>query len=135
MSMQNKKTVLVKDVMIPKDSFPIVLEKTFMKEMLVAMDKFHLGIVCIVSREGLLKGILTEGDIRRILLKVQKPFSALMVDDVDNFKITNPVTISPNETLINSVKLMVENSVWDLPVIDDNYKLLGLMGGLPFSCE
>ena len=48
-----------------------------------------LGLVCIVGGEEF-KGIITDGDIRRLLTKIQKPFSALLGDDVVRYECAKP---------------------------------------------
>ena len=71
----------VKEVMLSKDKFPQVNSKEFLKVALDKMSEFSLGIVCIIENKTL-KGIITDGDIRRKLLNVQKPFSAFFSDYV-----------------------------------------------------
>ena len=71
--------------------------------------------------------ILTDGDIRRKLLKVQKPFSAFFVDDASLHSITQPICCKANDLLFKAVTIMGEKKVWDLPVIDKDQKLLGLL--------
>ena len=119
--------IYVKDVMLPLEKFPVLSEKIFFKEALEKMNKFRLGIACIVNNENKLLGILTDGDIRRKLLNVQKPFSAFFVDDVIVHSIQSPITIHYKETLQNSVKIMEQNQIWDLPVINDEDILVGLL--------
>ncbi len=119
--------IYVKDVMLPLEKFPVLSEKIFFKEALEKMNKFRLGIACIVNNENKLLGILTDGDIRRKLLNVQKPFSAFFVDDVIVHSIQSPITIHYKETLRNSVKIMEQNQIWDLPVINDEGILVGLL--------
>lgn len=126
MSIQKNNSLLVKDVMLPLEKFPVVNERTLFKEALEEMGRFRLGIACIVSKENRLLGIITDGDIRRKLLKVQKPFSAFFVDDALNHAIREPVTISSISSLIDAVNLMETMQVWDIPVIDNN-KLSGLL--------
>ena len=78
MSIQNKKTIVVNDVMLPLNRFPVIGERVILKEALENMGFSRLGIVCIVNEEKKLLGVLTDGDLRRKLLKVQKPFSAFL---------------------------------------------------------
>ena len=73
--MSTRTKTLVRDVMLGIDEIPVVSEKTILKEALETMDRFKLGLVCIVEGEEF-KGIITDGDIRRLLTKIQKPFSA-----------------------------------------------------------
>lgn len=127
MSIQRNETMLVRDVMLPLDRFPVIDERVILKEALEAMGKFHLGIACIVDDRKKLLGILTDGDIRRKLLKVQKPFSAFFVDDALDHAIRSPVTTSPPDSLVHAVDVMERKKIWDLPVVDDRGNLVGLL--------
>ena len=117
----------VKDVMILKGNFPIVNKKTILKEALTEMGDAGLGLVCIVNDSEELLGIITDGDIRRKLLKVQKPFSAFFVDDALLHAKLNPIVCQPSDKLKKIVHLMGEKEIWDLPVISKNNKLVGLL--------
>ena len=126
MSTQRNKAVLVKEVMLDLSRVPVVQEATMFKEALEEMGRAGLGILCIVNNNNQLQGILTDGDIRRKLLKVQKPFSAFFVDDALDHSIRSPIVISSNDMLGNAINLMERKQIWDLPVIDDN-ALVGLL--------
>ena len=116
----------IKEVMITTDNFAQVSPSDFFKVALDKMSESKLGIVCIVENKKL-KGIITDGDIRRKLLNVQKPFSALFSDYSIDHAITSPTTCNQNETLISAVEIMEKKQIWDLPVINDNGDLVGLL--------
>jgi len=117
----------VKDVMIPTGKFPIIEKTTILKEALTEMGEANLGLVCIVNENKELMGLITDGDLRRKLLKVQKPFSSFFVDDALIHAKKNPITCSPDNDLKKIVNLMGEKQIWDLPVVDKNKKLVGLL--------
>lgn len=127
MSTQRSDPLLISNVMLPLDRFPVVGRRALFKEALEQMSRHGIGIACIASDEGKLLGILTDGDVRRMLLRVQKPFSAFFADDALDHAITSPMTVSPSDTLRQAVKLMDEKRVWDLPVVDRDGSLLGLL--------
>jgi CBS domain-containing protein len=127
MSTQKNKTMLVSDVMMGLDRVPVIKEAVILKEALEEMGRTRLGIVCIVNGENKLLGILTDGDIRRKLLKVQKPFSAFFVDDALDHAIRSPVTCNLADTLIQSVEVMEQKQIWDLPVVNEKGLLVGLL--------
>jgi len=127
MSIRESKTMLVGDVMIPLNRFPVILENVIFKEALEEMCSKKLGIACIVNKEKRLLGIITDGDIRRKLLKVQKPFSAFFIDDALDHSIRPPITVKPDQTLRLAIEKMEEKQVWDLPVIDTSGVLVGLL--------
>ena len=127
MSTQKNEAILVSDVMMDLKQIPIIQENIILKEALEEMGLINLGIVCIIDSKFKLLGILTDGDIRRKLLSVQKPFSAFFVDDALDHSIRNPLTIAPSETLLNAVDVMGEKKIWDLPVVDRDGILMGLL--------
>ena len=127
MSTLKNKSILVSEVMMPLDRFPVIAENIIFKEALEEMGRSRLGIVCIVNDEMRLLGIITDGDIRRKLLKVQKPFSAFFIDDALDHSIRSPATIGPNHTLKEAIVLMGKKQIWDLPVVDDKGLLVGLL--------
>ncbi len=126
MSIRENK-LLVKDVMLKNDQFPVVNSKELLKETLDIMNHFRLGIACIVNDEKKLEGVLTDGDLRRTLLNTQKPLSALFVDDAIDHAATEFKYVEISSTLIEAVILMGKFKIWDLPVIDHNGKLIGLL--------
>lgn len=126
MSIHNN-SVLVGDVLISLNRVPVIRETVLLKEALEEMGRTRLGIACIVDVDNKLLGILTDGDIRRKLLKVQKPFSAFFADDALDHAIRSPMTISPADLLSYAVDFMDQKQIWDLPVVDKNGLLLGLL--------
>src|SRR5688572_20855873 len=98
MSTRSREGILVREVMLHPDRFPVMGKRVLLKEALEMMGEFRLGIACIVDADRRLLGILTDGDVRRKLLKVQKPFSAFFVDDALDHAIRSPLTVGPDHT-------------------------------------
>lgn len=117
----------VKEVMMKTGEFPSIEKQTILKEALMEMGKANLGLVCIVDQEKKLLGLMTDGDLRRKLLKYQKPISSFFIDDALNHAKLNPITCNPADDLKKAVKLMGEKQIWDLPVIDNEKRLVGLL--------
>lgn len=127
MSTQNNKSMLVSAVMMPLDRIPVIGETVILKQALEEMSRTRLGIACIVDSNKKLLGILTDGDFRRKLLKVQKPFSAFLVDDALDHAIRAPMTTLSTDTLEHAVGMMGQKQIWDLPVVDGEGTLVGLL--------
>jgi len=127
MSIQIGSPLRVTDVMLPPERIPVVGETVIFKAALEEMGRIRLGIACICDDEGRLLGILTDGDIRRMLLTVQKPIAALLVDDALDHAIRTPQTTRPTELLAEAIEAMGRSQVWDLPVVDDHGALVGLL--------
>ena len=126
MSIQSK-LLTVGDVMLSAELTPQTKSTTMLKEALELMDQHRLGIVCITTYDSTLEGIITDGDIRRMLNAVQKPIAALFVDDVRDYCTKNYSSINPDASLKSAITLMEELNIWDLPVVDDKKKLKGLL--------
>ena len=117
----------IKNIVLDKSKSPIVDEKTILKETLEKMVFFKIGIACVVNKNNVLKGVITDGDIRRKLLTNQKPWSALLNDDsIDHCK-NKPITIRDDDSLKKSIDIFRKKKIWDLPVLDKKRKLLGIL--------
>ena len=123
----NLNNLIVKDCMIDINSSPVVKSQQILKEAIYQMETYKIGIVNVIDENFKLIGVITDGDLRRTLLREQKPLAALLVEDVDKYIKKSHLTIFDNYLLINSINLMNEKKVWDLPVINDQNNLVGLL--------
>ena len=126
MSIKNNIKIKVKDVMLPISKVPIVESDAILKDALEKMSMYKLGIACVVDKQNKFIGLITDGDIRRILLSVQKPLSALFMEDILDHISKSPTYIYPELSINEATKLIGEKSVWDLPVVSSDMSLLGL---------
>lgn len=117
----------VEDVMLPLDRVPVIPETGLIKVALESMTKHSLGMACIVDPAGMLKAVVTDGDVRRMLLRVQKPIAALMSDDALIHATTELLTVTPLTGLRDAVVTMGERRIWDLPVIEGDGRLVGVL--------
>ena len=60
------------------------------------------------------------------MLGVQKPLSALFMEDVLDHISTSPTFVDPELSISKATGLIGEKSVWDLPVVSGDMSLLGL---------
>ena len=125
--MFTKKKLIVSDVMLGLDQFSVLGEQAILKDAFEKMSYWNLGISCIVNSEKKLLGVLTDGDIRRNILKIQKTLSQLFVDDALIHAVKKPVTVSSSTSLSQAINLMEEKRIWDLPVVSNNNTLQGLL--------
>ena len=127
MSNNLNKNIIVQDVMITLGSFPVVKKDTILKEAIETMGLSNLGIISVVDNNNTLHGVITDGDLRRKLLKVQKPLSFFLIDDVIDHCIKEPLTTILEVKLMDALKIMEDNEIWDLPVVNENKKLIGML--------
>ena len=115
------------DVMLDLSGFAVVKTDTYVKEVLEVMTKFPFGIACVVDEDGNLKGVFTDGDMRRLTLHRQKRWSALFVDDIMVHAFPTPTTVHADGNLVDSIHLMEDKFIRDIPVVDEAGKLIGLL--------
>ena len=117
-----KRLVLkVDDLMAKGEDIPSVKEGTLLMDAIPIMSKKGLGIVCIVDSSKILKGIICDGDLRRIIEKKIDIYSC-RVDDV---MITGPKTTERDVLAVNALHYIKRNSINNLPVVDDEGRLVG----------
>ena len=114
------------NIMLTPEKFAQVTPDEFLKVALDKMSESKIGIVCVVENKQL-KGIITDGDIRRKLLNIQKPFSALFSDYVIDHAIKAPTVCSDQDSITHALELMEKNQIWDLPVLNCKNELVGLL--------
>lgn len=114
-------------VALPPDRFPVVGERTLLKQVLEEMTRCGIGIACVVSEDdGRFLGVFTDGNLRRMLLRNQKPLPALLTDDVIVHTNRNCTVIHPSDRLIDAVRVMEDKAIWDLPIVERG-RLKGLL--------
>lgn len=84
-----------------------------------AMKEFSIGGIPVIDEQGILKGIVTNRDLR-----FEKDFAKPIVDVMT---ISNLVTAKVGTTLQEAEGILQENKIEKLPVVDENYKLVGLI--------
>jgi len=94
----------VADLMIPKDRCPVFsLEKSSMEQSIADLGTYGLGILLFCSKVPQLTGILTDGDIRRLLNRHKSEIFNLKLNEVINRK---PVTIAPELMAVKALEIM-----------------------------
>ena len=116
-------TYKVKDLMITGDKMPIVQENILFTDVIKTISEYKLGMSMVVDKNGILSGVLTDGDIRRTIIKYQNP-SDLIVNQVMT---SNPKRITEDAYAASALNLMEKHSITALAVVDDNNKPVGVI--------
>lgn len=95
----------VEDVMHTGDGLPRVPEEVSMKDAILEIMNKRLGMTTVVDSQGRLSGVVTDGDIKRILIMSPDIFHI----KVGNVMTRNPRTIRKDELVAAAVKKMEEN--------------------------
>jgi arabinose-5-phosphate isomerase len=89
-----------------RTDMPIVAPDTTIRECLFTMTRYRMGLV-IIMEGGVLEGILTDGDLRRALLKDEYAQSK----NVRNFLVKKPIVIDADSSLEDAEKIMQANKL------------------------
>ncbi len=112
----------VEDLMLTdKDKLPIAEETKSFAEVIELISDKKLGMAMIVNEEGRLTGVLTDGDIRRTLIKYPN-IRPLLAKDVMS---PNPKYISKSDYGASALNLMEKYSITALAVLDENGRPIG----------
>ncbi len=117
----------VRDILLAPDKIPVMAPSTILKEALEMMSRARLGVACITDEDGKLIGLFTDGDLRRLLLRAQKPLSALFADDIIVHARSEFTSIGPDTAISQALALFEQREIWDLPVLDEAGRLVGLI--------
>jgi arabinose-5-phosphate isomerase len=117
----------VRDVMAAGDANPVVGRKACFRDVLETMNAKGMGAVCVVEMDGTLAGVITDGDVRRLLLTTQMPLPSLFLVDAEQVMTTSPKRISADASLEDALDELERYQFWVLPAVESDDKLAGLV--------
>ncbi len=115
--------VEVKEVMLTGEKLPLVRTGSLVEEMLRELDAKGLGAVLVLDGDETLAGIVTDGDIRRALIK----YNDLPHRSVEEVMTRNPKAILPETMAAEALELMEKHLITVLPVVGMKGKLVGIV--------
>jgi arabinose-5-phosphate isomerase len=113
----------VSDVMRSGDAVPKVAPDTLLVDALLEISQKGMGMTAVVDADGRPAGVFTDGDLRRLIAKVQD-FSTLVIRDVMH---ANPRRIHPEQLAVDAVAVMEEFRINQMLVTDADGKLVGAL--------
>ncbi len=121
-SLGQRLRLFVADIMHMED-IPVVDAKEPFARALEVLDKGGLGAVVVTEDEGRLAGIITDGDVRRLVCR-----GGLTADKTAGDLMTrNPRRALPEHNAAEVMDMMEEKRITVLPVADEGGKLLGMV--------
>jgi arabinose-5-phosphate isomerase len=119
-SLGRRLLTLVSSIMKSGKDIPMVSIETMLIDSILLMSEKALGMVIIAENEKLI-GVFTDGDLRRVV-EANKDFQKLVIGDVMT---KDCKSIEPQEPAISAMQLMERYSLYSLPVVDSNNKIVG----------
>jgi len=100
----------------------VVSDHSSFGETLQKMNHHHKNITLVADKKNRLLGILTDGDIRKAILNGVTP-----KDNVQNAMNKNPFCLNPGYADGEMVRIMMENNIFHLPIVDEQKTLKGII--------
>ena len=109
-------------IYVVQKELPLVRPNMPMSEVIVRMTEARLGLA-LVHKDNLLRGIITDGDLRRMLV-LGTNLSSTLAGDVMN---ESPLTITEDEMMVVAEEKMLEARVQSLIVVDKKGHINGVV--------
>jgi arabinose-5-phosphate isomerase len=122
-SLGKKLLTTIGDLMHTGEQLPIVYESSDLSTIISEMTQKRLGVTLIIDKKKQLKGIITDGDLRR-MIEHKKDVSKICARDLSN---TFPKWLEQNNLATKAVQVMEKNSITSLVVSTNGKKIDGII--------
>jgi arabinose-5-phosphate isomerase len=122
-SLGRRLLVHVSDVMVVDARLPKVSDTATLTEAILEMSKKGLGMTAVVDADNTLKGVFSDGDLRRVLESHDNIRNVLVKDVMTK----TPKTISADKLAVEAAEIIQRHNIAasGLLVVDTNHKLIG----------
>ncbi|MEA5427131.1 KpsF/GutQ family sugar-phosphate isomerase [Arcicella lustrica] len=114
-----KKLYLKVSDIYPNHELPLVFENASIKDAFLEISSKRLGATAVVNQNNQVTGIITDGDVRR-MLNVHDNLTGLTAKDIMT---VSPKSIHPDAFAVEALQLMQEKSITQLVVVEDGKPL------------
>ena len=122
-SLGKRLSLKIDEIMTKGDGVPVVNENSSIKDIILEMTSKRLGTTCVVNEEGMLTGIITDGDLRRLLEKTMDVRQLVATDIMS----TNPKVTEKDYLASFALQLMENHKITSLVVTDQDKKPIGIV--------
>jgi arabinose-5-phosphate isomerase len=122
-SLGKRLSLQISEIMIKGERIPIVRENTSLKDVIIEITSKRLGTTCVLNDRGILTGIVTDGDLRRLLEKTLD-IKDLTAKDVMTKK---PKVLKESFLASFALQQMENYKITSLIIVDDENKPIGLV--------
>lgn len=120
-----KLLIKVSDVMRSADQLPVVSVKSTLAQAIQAISDKHLGAVFAVDQNQSLSGVLTDGDLRRIIESSAADMANIINQEIESMITSDPKTTTADRFAAEALRTMETNGITILPVVDEAHRLQG----------
>jgi arabinose-5-phosphate isomerase len=122
-SLGRRLLIYVSDIMHTGDRIPQVTEAATLREALLEMTGKGLGMTAVTDGTGRLLGVLTDGDLRRLLQRGVDVYAVKITDVMTR----DPKTTRPDRLAAETVQLMRSLKINGFVVVDENHRVVGAL--------
>ena len=122
-----KLLIKVSDVMRSADQLPVVSIKSTLAQAIQAISDKHLGAVFAVDQNQSLSGVLTDGDLRRIIESSAADMATIIDQEIESMITSNPKTTAADRFAAEALRTMETNNITILPVVNEANHLQGVV--------
>ncbi len=122
-SLGERLKVAVEEVMITGEKVPLVRDNVDIKGAVDELNSKNIGVVVVAFADNKLAGIITDGDIRRLLIQ-KGNLESVSLGEVMTVA---PVTIEKHVMAADALSVMQQHEITALVVVDKDNKLLGIL--------
>lgn len=113
----------VEDIMRKDAANPIVKQGTKVKDVLLKITTARAGSATVVDAKGKLKGIFTDGDLRRHLEDSEN----LTKKKVSDVMTKNPKALKKGRLAVEALRILREYKIDEIPIVDERGRAIGLV--------
>lgn len=119
-----KKLLKVRDLMRSGKANPVLKGSATVERALLAITSARAGSCTVVDQKGKLKGIFTDGDLRRHL---KQNGTSVLTQPIERLMTQRPVTIHEGKLAAEALQLLRDRNIDELPVVDKTGRAVGLL--------
>ena len=122
-SLGKRLSLKIDEIMTKGNGVPVVKENSSIKDIILEMTSKRLGTTCVVNERGMLSGIITDGDLRRLLEKTMDVKHLVATDIMSK----NPKVTEKDYLASFALQLMENHKITSLIVTDGDKKPIGIV--------
>lgn len=122
-SLGERLAVKVREIMLTNDRIPMVPLGSKVQQVIEEIDAKKVGATLIIGKDRKLAGIVSDGDLRRALLR-HKNIHGMKIEDIMS---PSPKTIDESQTAAEALELMELNAITHLVIVDKHNRVKGVV--------
>lgn len=122
-SLGQRLKVRVEEVMLTGDDMPVIQMEETAASAIQILNKKNIGAVLVTDQDNVVKGIVTDGDVRRLMAEEV----VLSGTSAQEIMTRDPLSISKDAMAADALSIMQRHEITVLPIVDTGFKLAGIL--------